>query len=71
VITPIAMCVESSVWWPSGDIGFSTADERCMNATGPSAGSPTGAPASVSVVPRTNGCRQIAAACIRKSCGCW
>ena len=32
-------------------IGFSDADERCMKATGPSAGSPTGAPASVSANP--------------------
>ena len=71
VITPIAMCVESNVWWPSGDIGFSAADERCMNAIGPRAGSPTGAPASVNAMPFDNGRRQTADACMRKSWGCW
>ena len=46
-MTPIAMWVESSVWWLSGATEFSAAEGRCMKAPGPSAGSPTGAPANV------------------------
>ena len=37
------MCVASCQWWPIGAVGMSIADGRCMNATGPSAGSPEGA----------------------------
>ena len=41
-----------------------------MNATGPRAGSPTGPPANVNPVDVVIGIRQIAASCMKKSCGC-
>src|SRR5207248_9388454 len=43
VATPKLTCVESIQWWDSGGNGSPSADARCMNAGGPSAGSPTGA----------------------------
>ena len=43
VITPNVMCVPSCQWCEIGAKGSSAAEGRCGNATGPTAGSPTGA----------------------------
>ena len=43
VATFDAMCVASCQWWPIVASGNSKAEARCGKATGPSAGSPTGA----------------------------
>jgi len=40
VATPNWMCEASCQWWPIVDSGMSYAMRRCMNAGGPSAGSP-------------------------------
>ena len=63
------MCVESSVWWPRGAVGFSDAEVRCMKATGPSVASPTGAPVTLTRYAPTGAC-QTTASWLNRSCGC-